>query len=113
MKKLLVRLLWVIVATTSVQRFCVAQISAGPVPAGIGVNEHSWGETLSVMQNMYGIGIRYVRTDLTWSTIETSPGHYDFSAYDPFVTNATNAGLKVMFILDYSNSLYDGGYSPY
>jgi polysaccharide biosynthesis protein PslG len=89
-----------------------AQLPSGPFPSGLGVNDHNIEETLPVLQQMYSIGIRYLRIDLTWSTIEKTKGVYTFSSFDPLVANATQAGIKMLFILDYTNPLYDGGYSP-
>ncbi len=66
-----------------------------------------------VLQMIYAAGFRYLRTDLKWQLIEKQAGIYDFSAYDTYVANATTAGLKIVFIFDYANPLYDGGYSPY
>jgi hypothetical protein len=90
-----------------------ATFAGGPVPTGIGISDHNLNEGPNTLALMHGIGIRYIRIDLDWAAVEKAAGVYDFSAYDPFVSRASNAGLKVLFILDYSNPLYDGGYSPY
>lgn len=89
-----------------------AKLPSGPFPSGLGVNDHNTNETLAVLQQMYSIGIRWLRIDVTWSTVETTPGVYNFSAYDPLAANAAKAGIKLLFILDYTNPLYDNGYSP-
>lgn len=88
-------------------------LPSGPIPTGLGVNEHNINEKPVVLQMIHDAGFRYLRSDLKWNVVETTAGVYDFSAYDTYVTNATAAGLKILFILDYKNPLYDGGYSPY
>lgn len=88
-------------------------LPSGPIPMGLGVNEHNLNETPAVLQMIHGAGFQLLRTDLSWSKVETSAGIYDFSAYDTYVANAAAAGLNILFILDYKNPLYDGGYSPY
>lgn len=95
----------------------LSNLFADHTPMAIGVDTHSVGESLTAMQQMFNCGIRVIRTDLSWNLVETSQGQYIFSDpnhnYDQFVARATTAGLTVMFILDYSNPLYDNGYSPF
>lgn len=82
------------------------------VPDGIGVSIHFTNPKTSEMQAMSDAGIRWLRTDLTWNATETIAGLYNFSQYDALVTAADQYGMKIVFILDYTNPLYDGGYSP-
>jgi hypothetical protein len=84
----------------------------GPVPTGLGVVDLNLQEEPEAFQMMYAAGIRYIRCDLYWPTVEASKGVYDFSLYDPFVANILQAGMKPLFEFDYANPLYDGGYSP-
>ena len=62
-------------------------------------------------------GLKIVRTDLSWSTVETVKGTYDFSSdagyyggmtLDDYYTLCKSNGLTPYFILDYGNSLYGG-----
>ena len=62
-------------------------------------------------------GLKIVRTDLSWSTVETVKGTYDFSSdpgyyggmtFDDYYTLCKSNGLTPYFILDYGNSLYGG-----
>ena len=96
-----------------VQSFAQSLIPTGPVPSGLGVCDHNPNETPATLKMMYDAGVRVIRMDLYWGWVESTPGVYDFSAYDPFVKNATDAGISILFILDYQNNNYDGGYSPY
>jgi hypothetical protein len=44
-------------------------------------------------------GVATVRQPIDWWRVETSPGKFDFSAYDTFVEDAARAGLQVLPIL--------------
>ena len=56
-------------------------------------------------------GCKFVRMDCTWSAIETTANHYNFSAQDSLVTACAARGIRVMYILDYGNSLYGSDYT--
>lgn len=45
------------------------------------------------------VGVATVRQPIDWWRVETSPGRFDFSAYDGFVEDAARAGLQVLPIL--------------
>ena len=96
-----------------VHSFAQSLIPYGPVPTGLGVCDHNLNETPATLKMMYDAGVRVIRMDIYWGWVETTPGVYDFSAYDGFVKNTTDAGINILFILDYQNNNYDGGYSPY
>jgi beta-xylosidase len=72
-----------------------------------GVNIHFVRGHEADMDLMVKAGINYIRTDLVWQTIETKKGHYDWSAYDELTLNLTKRGIRILYILDYSNSLYE------
>lgn len=61
---------------------------------------------------MLANAFRVARMDLTWSDIETTPGVYNFSAYDVLVEELTAANVSLLFIFDYGNSLYTPGGTP-
>jgi hypothetical protein len=52
-------------------------------------------------------GLKFVRMDLGWSGIERKQGAYDWSAFDELMANLERRGLRALFILDYSNRLYE------
>src|SRR5689334_5374510 len=85
---------------------------AKPVPINAdvlstqGVDIHDLSNS-KLLEIAHQAGFTWVRTDLLWSSVETSQGSYDFSGYLDFLANCHQYHLKVLFILDYSNQLYD------
>ncbi len=80
----------------------------GPrVPDGLGVNIHFTDPLAGEMEMLESAGFRWVRIDLLWQSIERERGSYDFSAYDRLVGHLEKHGIKALFILDYSNHLYE------
>jgi len=61
-------------------------------------------------------GFNLVRFDLRWADVERVPGDYRFKTqaqdYDGLVSEAKRRNIRVMFILNYGNPLYDEGYAP-
>jgi hypothetical protein len=55
------------------------------------------------------LGFKWVRTELFWTDVETTPGVYDFSWYDQLMSNLAGCGLRAHFILCYGNPLYTAG----
>lgn len=77
------------------------------IPAGVGVNIHfNRGHTRD-LDLIAAAGFRLVRMDLGWAGIERKPGEYDWSAYDELTANLERRGLSAIYILDYSNPLYE------
>ncbi|HXJ95547.1 MAG TPA: cellulase family glycosylhydrolase [Terriglobia bacterium] len=90
-----------------------AQITTGPeVPGSLGVNIHFVDPAPGEVAMLAASGVRWIRTDFNWETIETSVGKYDFSAYDRLLAALDAYHVHAMFVLDYHNHLYDGGLSP-
>lgn len=82
-----------------------------------GVGVHLGGESDQVLAqklaDLVALGVRYVRTDATWSQIESAPGVYTFPVdLDREVAAMQKAGIRPLLIPDYSNPLYDGGVTP-
>jgi endoglycosylceramidase len=46
-------------------------------------------------------GVKWIRTDFAWSTIEPVEGEFHFEAYDPMVDEALAHGIQVVALLDY------------
>ncbi|HEY7088686.1 MAG TPA: cellulase family glycosylhydrolase, partial [Tepidisphaeraceae bacterium] len=90
-----------------------AQVIWPALPGGLGVNIHFTDPKPGEMKLLADAGFALVRMDLTWSRIESKKGEYDFSAYDRLTKECDAHGLRVLFILDYSNKLYDDGLSPH
>jgi len=45
--------------------------------------------------------------DFFWGGIERKPGEYDWAPYDELTANLEKRGLRALYILDYSNRLYE------
>jgi polysaccharide biosynthesis protein PslG len=52
-------------------------------------------------------GFRFIRMDFVWQNIEYARGEYNWTAYDELTSNLNKRGLRAIYILDYSNSLYE------
>ena len=57
-------------------------------------------------------GARIIRIDLHWNLTEPHPGVYDWGWYDSFLPAFWAGGMRMLFILDYANSNYNGFGSP-
>jgi len=84
-----------------------------PVPGGLGVNIHFYkgNEKDLLMLSEANIGI--VRMDVSWGGVEKSPGEYDFSQLDLLISDLEQHNIRLMFIIDYGNALYDEGLAPH
>ncbi len=71
-----------------------------------GMNSHGWGYDPVDADAMAAAGMELDRADFTWSSIEYALGSYDFSWYDMLNTSLTNAGVEILALLDYGNTLY-------
>jgi len=83
------------------------------VPEALGVNIHFTRPRAGEMDMLAAGGFRVVRMDLSWAGTEREKGKYDFSAFDHLMESLKPHGIRALFILDYSNRLYDGGLSPH
>ena len=77
-----------------------------------GVNVEFYRDAHQQAETMAAAGIRWVRIDLAWSAAETEPGRYDFRIWDRFLDSFEPLGIRVLFILDYGNELYEDGFPP-
>ena len=88
-----------------------AQNQPATLAQTIGVNTHygSYGPVNhQALAQLANAGVSFVRNDLTWDSVEKEAGVYDFvgSGYDELVDRCESLGLRILFILDYRNSLY-------
>lgn len=86
--------------------------SASPIPElvmpkGVGVNIHFNRGHEKDLDMIAAAGFKFVRMDLGWGGIENRKGEYDWSAYDELTANLEKRGLSAIYILDYSNGLYE------
>ncbi len=78
------------------------------VPNGYGVNIHFRGEPTD-LDLIADAGFKFIRMDLTWSGVERKKGIYDFEkiGYDALTEGCSKRGIRILYILDYSNHLYE------
>ncbi|MEO6750724.1 MAG: glycosyl hydrolase [Chthoniobacteraceae bacterium] len=72
---------------------------------------HGW--TTEIMQLLARGGIAHFRDEQYWQNVEPTPGKYTFGNFDAYMTTAATLGLNPLVVLDFANSNYDSGYSPY
>jgi hypothetical protein len=84
-----------------------AEIPASVIPSGVGVNIHFVSGHEKELDLIAAAGFRSIRMDFGWSAIETAKGKYNWSEYEELLSNLDRRGLRAVFILDYSNPLYE------
>ena len=96
------------------QRQQVLGLPSAQVGAGLGVNIHFYasfgysgnGNGFQDLKMIQAAGCGFVRMDMGWNAIETTLGQYNFGACDNLYSACVARGLRVLFILDYGNTLY-------
>ncbi|MCK5456242.1 MAG: cellulase family glycosylhydrolase, partial [Melioribacteraceae bacterium] len=83
------------------------------VPAGLGVNIHFFEGNKNDLSMLKESGVGIVRMDISWGGFEKTKGKYDFSRHDKLIEDLEELGIRLLFIIDYGNPLYDDGFSPY
>lgn len=78
------------------------------VPNGFGVNIHFRGEPRD-LDLIVNAGFKFIRMDLTWEAVERKKGVYEFdkAGYDTLTEGCSKRGIRILYILDYSNRLYE------
>ncbi len=78
------------------------------VPNGFGVNIHFTGDPKD-LDMIADAGFQFIRMDLTWAGVERKKGVYNFDrpGYDALTEGCTKRGIRILYILDYSNKLYE------
>lgn len=77
------------------------------IPEGVGVNIHFTRGHEQDLDKIAAAGFKFIRMDFGWSGIEREKGRYDWPAYDELTANLEKRGIKALYILDYSNPLYE------
>ena len=85
----------------------------GSLPDGLGVNIHFTDPRTGEMKMIADAGFKWVRMDFVWSGIERQRDKYVFSAYDRLMAVLDEHHIRPIFILDYSNRMYDQDLSPH
>ncbi len=78
------------------------------VPNGFGVNIHFTGDPVD-LDLIHDGGFKFIRMDFGWGGIEREKGAYNFerTGYDALTDGCTKRGIHILYILDYSNRLYE------
>jgi hypothetical protein len=84
-----------------------AELPVPVLPAGVGVNIHFTKGREADLDLIAAAGFKFIRMDFGWQGIERKKGEYDWSAYDELTANLEKRGLRAIYILDYSNPLYE------
>lgn len=85
-----------------------ADLPSNVLPAGVGVNIHFTTGHRRDLDRIAAAGFKYVRMDFEWGAIEVSQkGVYHWSAYDTLTRELERRGLRAIYILAYSNPLYE------
>lgn len=77
----------------------------GQIQAGVNIHFVTGHE--KDLDMIAAAGIRFIRMDFVWETIERNKGIYDWTDYDELTENIKRRGLRPIYILDYSNPLYE------
>src|ERR1051326_3973006 len=83
------------------------EIPEAVLPAGVGINIHFVTGHKKDLDLIVEAGFKFVRMDFAWNSIERERGKYDWTDYEELMTNLEQHGLRPIFILDYSNPLYE------
>ncbi len=100
-------LVLLLLATTATAGLAAASLPTLQLPEGVGVNIHFTRGHTQDLDLLAAAGFTWIRMDFSWSGTERKPGEYDWSAYEELTDNLEQRGLRALYILDYSNSLYE------
>ena len=92
----------------------VSRLTAVPARASsdFGVVIEFYRDADKQAEMMAAAGVGWFRIDLAWSAAEPEAGRYDFRTWDRFLDAFEPQGIRVLFILDYGNKLYEDGMPP-
>jgi polysaccharide biosynthesis protein PslG len=72
-----------------------------------GVNIHFTAGHDKDLDMIAAAGFKIIRMDFGWQSTEQQKGVYNWSAYDELTASLNKRGIRALYILDYSNSLYE------
>ena len=88
------------------------QLPERVIPEPFGAEIHFTRASREELDYIAAGGFRWIRMDMFWHSIETAPGSYNFAEYDALTKSMAARGIRIVYILDYGNPLYDNGYPP-
>ena len=77
------------------------------LPDGVGVNIHFTRGHERDLDMIAAAGFKFIRMDFSWSGTERKKGEYNWADYEELTSNLEKRGLRALYILDYSNGLYE------
>ncbi len=100
--------LFIVIGAVSPVAMGAKSLPGPAIPDGFGVNIHFTGLPRD-LKMIADAGFKLIRMDLVWSRVEQTKGVYDFkkSGYDSLTLGCEELGIRVLYILDYSNELYE------
>ena len=72
-----------------------------------GINIHFTTGHEKDLDMIASAGFKFIRMDFAWQSTEREKGVYDWSAYEELTANLKKRGIRALYILDYSNALYE------
>jgi hypothetical protein len=72
-----------------------------------GVNIHFTKGHETDLDMIAAAGFKIIRMDFGWQSTEREKGVYNWSDYDELTANLDKRGIRALYILDYSNPLYE------
>lgn len=101
-------------------RTSVAVLASFETPADslFGVQTHfgrlGQPDPLEIIPLLDRLGVSFVRDSVRWEFVEQEPGAYAFDpAFDLYIEELADAGIRASLTLGLFNELYDGGDTPY
>lgn len=84
-----------------------AELPQPQIPQGVGVNIHFVTGHEKDLDLIAAAGFRFIRMDFAWTGIEREKGQYHWEEYEQLLAQLDRRGIRAVFILDYSNPLYE------
>jgi hypothetical protein len=76
-------------------------------PEGVGVNIHFTRGHEQDLDLIAAAGFKFIRMDFSWGATERHKGEYHWADYEELTAGLERRGLRAIYILDYSNRLYE------
>ncbi len=96
-----------LVCTFSILAVPAADLPELVIPQGVGVNIHFTRGHEKDLDLIAAAGFKFIRMDFGWGGTERKKGEYNWADYDELTANLEKRGLRPLYILDYSNGLWE------